>query len=352
VVSSETFPRRDGADEAPSWVEPGDPWALTDSFVTQLGIRDIRGTQYVECRLGDAREQVDYLCALSRSGAGSFHEALKTYATAHALAQDSVWTTLFRLLRQWDDGDSPIHATAPGIWLEFDDVVRHGQRPTTPSICVGLVAGYRFDQPFNPPDFDRDFHAASSALRALGVDPSEPVRSVLSACFADLPRSGRWVHLSVMLGRRPSAIKLYGVMNREALAPYLRKIGWAGDYAAIARLMAEAYGPDLVGDEVFLDLNLENFRDEASCSLGLAVSQQHVVRGPDRDPRRTRILERWASLGLAERGRSQRILEGLRGRADVFRPDGRILDLKLVWQAGRGATAKAYLGSHRAGSVL
>jgi hypothetical protein len=352
LVISEAFPRRDLGGEAPWWVDPADPWALGDSFVAELGIQDIWGTQYVECRLAGARRQVDYLCALHRRAAGPFREALTTYATAHAVAQDSVWETLFRLLRQWGEGNSPINATAPGIWLEFDEVARASPHPTTPSICVGLVAGYSFDQPFNPAAFDRDLYAASSALRAVSVDPSEPVQSDLSACFADLPSSGRWVHLSIMLGRRPSAIKLYGVMNRGALLPYLHKIGWAGDDAAIATLVAEAYGPDLVGDEVFLDLNLHNFRDEASCSIGLAVSQQHVVRGPDRDPLRTRILERWVSLGLADQGRAQRILEGLRGRADVFRTDGRFLDLKLVWQAGQGAIGKAYLGSHRAGCIL
>jgi hypothetical protein len=100
------------------------------------------------------------------------------------------------------------------------------------------------------------------------------------------------------------------------------------------------YGPDLVGDEVYIDLNLDNFRDPSRCSLGLAVGQQHVTRGPDRDPARKRILDRWISSGICETEKASTI------RAWCAAPS-RFLDLKLVWQSSTGLTAKAYLGAHR-----
>jgi hypothetical protein len=329
----------------------GDVWAKTNTFVSELGLQCIGGAQYVECRLGSGHDQLDYLCAVSRLEAGYFHESLLAYAHGRAAAENPGWRAVLRLLREWANDSSPINATAPGIWLEFDDVGRDDPQCATPSISIGLVPGYRFDRPFNPSAPHRDLPSACAALRAVGVDSSEEIARTLSNCFAQLPEAGRWVHLSVMLGRTPSAIKLYGAIPREALLPYLRAIGWRGDHGAVSRLMSEAYGPELVGEEVFVDLNLENYRDEARCSLGLAVAQQHVIRGPHPDPRRKRVLERWVSLGLADCSRTQRVVDGLGDQADVFRLDGRFLDLKLVWQAGRVPAAKAYLGSHRGGRV-
>jgi hypothetical protein len=320
--------------------------------VSELGIGGIGGTQYLECRLGRGHAQVDYLCAISRSSSAAFFETLTTYASARATAEGPGWREVLGLLDRWRHGESPITPTAPGIWLEFDDVAGDARHSARPSVSVGLVANYRFGRPLNPTVVERDLGVARDALRAVGVGVSEPMGASLSRCFASLPPSGRWIHLSVMLGRDPSAIKLYGVMSREALLPYLRTIGWRGDEDALSRLLAGAYGPDLVGDEVFLDLNLENFRDPERCSLGLAVAQQHVVRGPDPDPRRRRVLERWVSLGFAERSRAEEILEALGDRVDVLHPGGRFLDLKLVWQAGGAVTAKAYLGSHRGGRMV
>jgi hypothetical protein len=331
---------------------PIDEWGRTDAFARELGVKGIEGTQYAECRLGRAQAQVDCLYAVSREAAGRFHEALAAHASAHGRAHDPAWAAVLRVLREWDEGHSPITPTSPGIWLEFDDVGNESVRCVTPSISFGLVQGYRFDRPFNPCALDRDLGAARNALRALGMGWSEDIMSTLIPCYRELPQSGRWVHLSVMLGRKPSAIKLYGAIARAALLPYLRAIGWRGDDQAFSDLLAEAYGPDLLGDEVFIDLNLDNFRDARRCSLGLAVAQQHLFRGPDPDPRRSRVLDRWIALGLADRGRAESISEGLGCREDVFRPDGRFLDLKIVWQADGAPIAKAYLGSHRVGHTL
>jgi hypothetical protein len=329
-----------------------DPWDGAAPFAAQLGVASIPGTQYVECRLGAASGPVDYLCAFSREAAGELHDALLAYASRRAIREDAGCRSALRFLREWDDDGSVVARTVPGIWLEFDGVGGDEPASPTPSLSIGLVPGYRFDRPLIPYVLRRDLPAALAALAAVGVDAQGQGGALLATCFEALPPGARWIHLSVMLGRTPSAVKLYGAMDRAWLLTYLGAIGWRGDFAAVSRLMAEAYGPELVGNEVFVDLNLENMHDSERCSLGLAVAQQHVVTGPNRDPRRARVLDRWTSLGLADSSRARRVVAGLEGRADVFRPDGRFLDLKLVWQAGRAPIAKAYLGSYRLGEGL
>jgi hypothetical protein len=109
----------------------------------------------------------------------------------------------------------------------------------------------------------------------------------------------------------------------------------------------------MVGDDLFVDLNLETLRDPRRATLGLAVAQQQRDRGSDPDPGRWRILQTWAATGLCsnEKLAALRAWSELscRATAGVTRSDrmAAFLDLKLVWQSGGGLMAKAYLGCHR-----
>jgi hypothetical protein len=225
----------------------------------------------------------------------------------------------------------------PAIWLEFDDIADRTPG-RMPSMCVCLAPGYRFDRPPLPTNWERERQIIEDVLTIMNVASTPARLEDLTECFRELP--GRWIHLSVMSGRRPPAVKLYGSIPRQELLPYLARIGWSGDRRAIAEALDAAYGRDLVGDQLFIDLNLDNFRDGHRCTLGLAAAQQHVIRGEDGDPARRRILDRWIQAGLAAPEKA----EEARGWVVDAPRSGHFLDLKLVWQAGAGLTAKAYLG--------
>ncbi len=105
--------------------------------------------------------------------------------------------------------------------------------------------------------------------------------------------------------------------------------------------------PRCIGDEIFIDLNLSNFRDPAGCSLGLAVAQQHLASGPDNDPRRARVLDCWTNGGLGAPEKADALkgwpTPGVRveGHGPWRRRSMRFLDLKLVWQSGAGLSGES-----------
>ena len=169
----------------------------------------------------------------------------------------------------------------------------------------------------------------------------------LTTAFHELPSRGRWIHLSYMAGRSPKAIKLYGMMPRAELIAYLTRIGWAGSMRAVEAALADLYPERILGNELYLDLNLENFRDSERATLGLAAAQQHLNR-PDSDPTRAEILAHWLKAGLCAFPKVDRVRTWPASAWDVpqnlFMQELRYLDLKLVWQAPTGWIAKAYLG--------
>jgi hypothetical protein len=321
------------------------PWGLVDASVGQLGLAPFVETQYYECRLGGGQDQVDYLAAFSRSAASVLHRKLVEAGVR--------WPEVLRLVALWADGRSLASARIPTIWFELDDldIVRAGQ--TVPSVSVCLVPAYSPDRLLAEPPATGDLDTVEEVLAALGVARSDDLACALHQCFTRLPPGGRWIHLSVMVGRTPRAVKLYGTLPRSELADYLRRIEWCGDHEAIATALRNHTPAGVIGDDAFVDLNLENFRQPGRCSLGLAVTQQHVVSGPGRDSTNARILESWVAAGLCQPNKA----EALRrwparpediGTSDPAKPrPGRFVDLKLVWQADRGLSAKGYLGQQQ-----
>jgi hypothetical protein len=85
------------------------------------------------------------------------------------------------------------------------------------------------------------------------------------------------------------------------------------------------------------------------------VAQQHLVRGPEIDPRRQAILKRWCEAGLANEEKVTRLQAALDDPSTSELGSvraGRFLDLKLVWSAAVGTIAKGYLGFHGQGAEL
>ncbi len=323
----------------------------TPTFLDPEGWRELElpcDARYLECRLDARRGELDYLLALPRAAAKSLPATLERALAATPALERERWKPLVALTAAWADGLSPISLYAPTVWLEFDDIEAVDARTRFPSVSVCLTPSYdRRQAPF-PNDPARELPLIASILELLDAPASPAEQELLAECYPSLPQGSRWIHVSRMLGRTPAALKLYGVLPRAGVLPYLDLIGWAGDRAVAAELLDQLYPADLLGELAFVDVNLSNLRDRATCTLGLAVAQQHVVRGPDSDPLRRAILERWCAAGLASSEKVTRLHDVLRepGGERALR-GGRFLDLKLVWHAALGTSAKAYLGFHR-----
>jgi hypothetical protein len=316
-------------------------------------------TRYFESRLRPARpgigsahsDPVDYLLAFPRAGAGMVARATRRAMAGAAPAARDVWARLTRLGDAWADGVSPISVHVPTIWLELDDLRGPAAAAAAPSVSLCLAPGYQADRPLLRRDPERERRVARAALALLEI--SDPVLDErLDELFDSRSSALRWIHLSVMLGRCPRAVKLYGWAPREQLLPALRGVGFAGDPRELEALLAELYPRELLGEDVFLDLNLDDYRDPRRCSLGLAAARQHLASGPDRDPLRAALLERWMDRGLCDAAKVEAghawLTSGSRherqGLATRSVADGRFLDLKLVWRTGSEPLAKSYLG--------
>lgn len=335
--------------------KPNDPigWDGVDHAASQLGINDFCCSQYYECRLGEGDQRVDHLIAMSRSAASAAASSLGEYAGGPGIQRRAAWAPLVSLLQSWGSGRSLLSERSPTIWLEFDAPRSAPSAPPIPSVSVCLVPDYRDDRVAPSRDVERDLRLVRETLVVLEQPPAASLDAMISECFQRLPSGAQWIHLSVMLGRAGRDIKLYGRFSRSRLLPYLRDVGWAGNENEIERAIERFYSRALIGDEVFIDLNLSNFRDPANCSLGLAVAQQHLVTALDNDPCRARIIDCWLAggLGSQEKGDALKAWPTRAVRVEGHGPwrqrSMRFLDLKLVWQSDVGLTAKAYLGSRR-----
>jgi hypothetical protein len=324
--------------------------AGTSSDARSEGIRALDAialARYREYRLIERSDQVDYLIAISRAHAGWAHRYLAEHA---AVVRDpgGQWKRLADLAERWAHGDTLLRAVVPTMWLEFDGIGALSERPPVPSLSACLVPGYRPDAPLAPRADARDMQLIDEILGGLSVPGRNAARQSVGDCISAMPLGGRWIHLSVMLGRDPCAVKLYGMVPRASLMPFLLAVGWRGDTTALGQVVAAGYPSTLVGDDVFIDLNLDSFRDTGRASLGLAVGQQQIFRDGVRDRARTQVLATWTQLNFCSAGRADSArawLESQAGRDHDF-PE-RFLDLKLVCPPGGRPEAKAYLGEHR-----
>jgi len=301
----------------------------------ELGFGAISEAEYYECRLGAEQRQVDYLVAAPRSRASAM--LLQLRALSEREAAGARWAPLLELFASWASGRTSLSHHVPTLWLEFDDV--NTDALALPSVSVCLVPAYRTDRPLDQANAHRGLGSIRDTLDILAPARRAELDSLLVRCFDVLPAGARWIHLSVMLGRSPQAVKLYGSVPRRHLVPLLRDLEFQGDLAAIAQLLEREYAADLAGDELFVDLNLDTYHDRRSCTLGLALGQQHVAHGPDRDPARAEALARWEAAGCCVPQRARLAQAWLAGPTCF-------LDLKLVWRADAPLLAKAYLGSH------
>jgi hypothetical protein len=302
---------------------------------------------YIECRLGAGADQVDLLAGVGVADGGVLQRALSSALESPTLTHRPSWRRFANLCRAWRDRGSEVEAQVPALWVELDHAEVADEAGVAPSFCVCVARDYLCPTALAP-----DSESARSALeRSLqlllpeGADAD--ARARLDRVVEAGAACGRVIHLSVMLGRAPAAIKIYLAVARSQLIRLGEALQAASTFRNLADLTRDL-APGL--ETVYLDLTMSSPLD---VRIGVAFSQFHLRESPrsvSTCPTWDPLLDRAEQLGLCC-PEKRAALAGWPGRAAV-RFDGeawpvhlhRYLDLKIVVERGQPTSAKAYLG--------
>jgi len=186
---------------------------------------------YLECRLSAEDPQVDMIVKVDEAGRAIIAGENAALRLAHPLEQHPVWRRIQALCREWGDSRSGLSGAIDHLWLEFDIDLRAPRADVSPPgvyVCFGEAP---------PPDFS----PAAWCDRALAVlpflldrAPSRPEREALTRCIMGLGDGAYAPYIGVMYGRPTPAVRLCVTrLAPQAMAAYLRAVGWSGDPTAL-----------------------------------------------------------------------------------------------------------------------
>lgn len=255
--------------------------------------------------------------------------------------------TLDAFLARWEEAGSPLNEAIDDLWLEFD-------RPpeAARSVFVGFPRG-----PVAPADRRPVVREALDLL--AGRSAWEGFAACVDACFDALPDGATVSHVGLMLGRPGPFVRVnVKRLSAESAEEYLRTLGWAGDPAAAARLVARLAR---VADGVTVCV-------DAGEGLGPGVGLEcHVGPQPPHDDGRWRaLLDVLVDDGLCSGARAEALLtwpgtttpatagaswppdlvrQALRRPDDHFSAlERRLSHVKVTLDADGDVSAKGYFG--------
>lgn len=207
-------------------------------------------------------------------------------------------------------------AVAPFVLLEWDQA--QDGRDTRPGLllCLDRRLGIGACGNALPPLQLTSLVAAAEAVSRqwLGRTLENSVSEALAACFTNLPRGGRILHLSAMSSRNPPLLKLNIVMPPRAFPGYLRRIGWKGASQGLSRLwktlrpfVREAKFDLILQGGIHPKLGLELFPSNSSLGSRVAALGRLTTRKWIR-PEKGRDLSRWPGTVWRVDARRNRIL--------------------------------------------
>lgn len=304
-------------------------WCRQVASRVPLGAR----SHYLECRLGTS-DRIDFMSCYDRRDVNDDYRS----RLGAAGARSEVWAANLQLMDQWRQPGARLSA-APYLWFEYDAPQSAGVAQLEASPSVALEADY--------------YRRHQTALRGLGPDArgliSETMKTLLPAaketaarravfeCLEALPPSGSVGYISVMSARQPVTTKLFLILPRAEVAPFLRRAQWPGHTAEIESAMDRLYAREV--QTAYLDLTVSDRIEER---VGIATSQfqQREVRAqassgdwfqlPPALRAEAHELERWPGVHLSLAG-------------EVATWVVRWVDIKLVLN-GTEVEYKAYLG--------
>lgn len=292
-----------------------------------------------ECRLGQKRSRVDFLaCVTRKQGRERFLSSLAEHRREGRLSS-AAWERVHALCTDWADPASPLYASLPLIWLEFDDAASGGAL-AEPFAFLCLQPEYPAPPPL--PEASTSPIPPQLLQRGLATLMGRPLAPDVDAqvrrCFAQLPAGGYILHASSLASRGLDAVRLVLSLPVSDVPDYLKRVGWPGPPAELTRLLAET----------FTATNRVGFALDAGARVHPAVGLEYYWTGED--PRWAPLLETLIRKGACSPELRQAVLSWpgserrtLRGEQWPLTLDRR-LQLKLVYRPGEPLEAKAYLG--------
>lgn len=302
---------------------------------------------YAECRLGEMR-QLDLLVSFARrsSALPKLHELLVRRAADEPPSGTGAWTRTKKFVDRWVDPDDTLHNAVGTLWMEFDDVLRSpGLIKPSLSACVAPGYGIAWNAAFSRQS--RMVEALKEVRRTLQLEVRDCSR--FEQAINALPDSGRFIHLSVMTGRRKQDLKLYGVCPATRLPAYLQRMDLGHLAAPVSDFMQSCGILTTFGRDVYFDLNLSELINPSGAAFGIAFSQQNQVATAHTDVGRRALLARLVALGLCTNDQAQALSYWAERPGEGNLPVSgdlrahRWLDLKATFD-GQRWSVKAYLG--------
>lgn len=317
-------------------VEPSTWRAVTGHVLDRAAVAS---SYYLETRLGpEASRQVDLLVCIGRT-------------RRHALRASSARATcpgVARLSEQWSNRTQDPLSEVSALWLEYDDI-RAASSLGTPSVSTCLVSDYLDCRaPLAPTSPASQMALLVRVSDLLAGAPAQQDRERLQRCVEALPRGGRMLQFSKMLGRPNQPGKLYIRLPTEDLRDYLRAVGWRGSNQGVSDLVGRYFPQRRTDGDLYLDLTLDDLEREGGNKVGLVHTPQHLAGAEEVEPTWARTLHDYIEAGLCTPGQ-QRALSRWPSRLN-HRSGGtprhveRWLDLKLVLEPSGEVALKAYLG--------
>ena len=310
----------------------------------------IRRTFGLECPLA-MPGHADFLVSTSIAHQGP--EMLSAVSDAATLSGQilSADDVIARFGRIWAECNSRKPLTFDDVWLEFD-IIGPVRKVPIPGIFFSPFSrdGYSMKDPLESMALHiRDIHERMSGY---GWHTDFSGSLALSLEHFDLCGSPeKRFMVGMMLGRSLNCLRLvYSAKNGAIIVDFLRKIGWAGNLAALASSMEIWFG---MVDHIWMNIDLS---DQFGPRIGFELSFARR-RMPGSEPRWKDVLDylvcndmctpaqRQALLDYSgyQRSLSMPVMLDVAGCDCVFYWIRNLYYVKLVTDDGISMNAKAYL---------
>ena len=180
-----------------------------------------------ECHLEDTR-RVDFAFWVVASSRGPHILGNLDHRIGSDGAPYPFWPRLAEFCRQWAVPESPLRTCIWDIWLEFDFDPDAAGFAAVPSVFLHLrdISGSRADE------YRWVLENALPLLSGTPVDAA--TLGKLTECFDALQGSGRVAYVGRMLAREVEGVRLALRLPSDAVAPYLRRLGWSDRHREVA----------------------------------------------------------------------------------------------------------------------
>jgi hypothetical protein len=288
-----------------------------------------------ECRLTEADEPPDLaFCLLPGPHATRLSNGLRG-----RFARNIAWLRFSDFLDEWHAPGATLVQEVPFVCVAFDGAT---DLSTLPSPCLSLCIDPDFFAKrlgFAPKEGPRSaLHSLATRCfsRLTGSPLTRPPASQLERCLSDPEVHPK--HVSFMLSRPATPMKLDVELSAAHLGPYLKRIGWP---APVDDLLdgVRKFVPQ--GGSVQVNLRIH---PELAEPLELELLAGGVPANPGD---RTSLLQQLVERGLCSRAKA-RALEHASAQPLSQDADGRRISrswyIKVRFQGADAVDAKAYLG--------